>query len=280
MSMNVSPTHVMSTEPVPTLMALTAALVTMVTLVMDSHAKTSTNVTLMSVVTIPPVPISLVASHALALTASMVMPWTVVLTFANVVTLNSMNVTLTQCAQTLMADTHVLVTLDTLVTVNLVLMTMNVLFQNLSQLIQHVKIPKAALSSLVLLASKRLMIFVSISTSAKMPPSAQPTLPASTPLAVSDVIATPDSPRTQKLTNAMMLTNVSKVLMIVTRTPLAPTVSDHSTVLVTMAGLVMVNHAWTLTNVLLCSSVPWVHPNHAVTLDNVPTLTVRTLVHV
>jgi 23S rRNA A2030 N6-methylase RlmJ len=113
-----------------------------------------------------------------------------------------------------------------------------------------------------------------------MPLHVLPILPVLTPQAASDVTVTLDSQRTQKLCNAMMSTNVSKVLMIVMPMPRAPTVSDHSTVLVTMAGLVMVNHAWTLTNVLLCSSVPWVHPNHAVTLDNVPTLTVHTLVHV
>ena len=93
MSMNASKAHVMSMDHVPIPMALTAAPVMMVTLVMDSHAKISTNVTSISVVTILLVQISQVASHALALTASVVMPWTAVLTFANVVTLNSTSVT-------------------------------------------------------------------------------------------------------------------------------------------------------------------------------------------
>jgi hypothetical protein len=92
MSTNVLPTHVTLTDYAPILLDLTAAHVMRVTPAMDSHAKTSTNVKPMFVVTIPLVPISQVASHALALMASMVMLWKVVLTSANVATSTSTSV--------------------------------------------------------------------------------------------------------------------------------------------------------------------------------------------
>jgi len=47
-----------------------------------------------------------------------------------------------------------------------------------------------------------------------------------------------------------------------------------------MGGLVTVTHVWTLMNVLLCLSVQWVLPNHAVTTVNAPILTVHTPAHV
>ena len=74
-------------EHVPIPMALTAVLVMMVTLVTYSHVKTSTNVTLVYVVTTLLAQIAQVASHAPALMVSRVMRWTAVPTFANVVTL-------------------------------------------------------------------------------------------------------------------------------------------------------------------------------------------------
>jgi len=144
MSTNVLPTHVMSTEHALILMDHLAVLVTQVTLVTDSLAKTSTNVMLMSAVTILLALIFQEASHALALTASPVMLWRVVLTFANVVTPNSTSVMPIPCAQTSMAATPANVILDTLVMVNLVPTSTNVLIQHLYQLIQLVKILKAA----------------------------------------------------------------------------------------------------------------------------------------
>jgi len=105
--------------------------------------------------------------------------------------------------------------LDTLVMVNLVPTSTNVLIQHLYQLIQLVKILKAASSSLVTLASKWPMISVSTSTNATMPPHVLQILPVSTPLAVSDVIVTLDLQRTKTPWNAMMSMNVSKVQMTV-----------------------------------------------------------------
>ena len=66
-------TNVMLMEHVPIPMALNAVLVLMVTLVTDSHVKTSTNVTLVYVVTTLLAQISQVASHAPALMVSRVM---------------------------------------------------------------------------------------------------------------------------------------------------------------------------------------------------------------
>ena len=176
-STNALTTHVMSTDHVTIRMAPSVVPVTWVTSVMDSHAKTSTNVSKPThVVKTRLVPIFQEASHALVLMVMRVMLCPVALIFVNAATLISWTVMLTLCALTSLAVTNAFVTLDTLVMVKHVKISTNVPSQKMYQPIQLAKILTVALSLLVTLDSKWLMTSVSISTNVTMPQHVPPTL--------------------------------------------------------------------------------------------------------